>query len=45
MNPMIATAHLVDRLLNINTPRWARAAAITKDGIRKAAIAEAATLG
>ena len=45
MNPIVAMAHFVDMLSNIKTPRWASPAASKKDGIRKAAIAEAATLG
>ncbi len=45
MKPMVAMAQVVLMLSNIKTPRWASAAAITNDGIRKAAIAEAATLG
>ncbi len=45
MKPMVAIAQVVDMLSNMRTPRWASAAAITKDGMRNAAIAEAATLG
>jgi len=45
MNPIVAIAHVVDKLSNIRTPRWANAAARMKDGIRKAAMAEPATLG
>ena len=45
MNPMVAMAHLVDMLSNMRTPKCASAAAMTKDGMRKAAMAEAATLG
>lgn len=45
MKPMVAMAQVVDMLSNMRTPRWARAAAMMKEGMRKAAIAEAATLG
>ena len=45
MSPMVAIAHVVVILSNIRTPRWARPAAITKEGMRNAAIAEPATLG
>lgn len=42
---MVAMAHVVLMFSNIRTPRCARAAAKMKDGMRKAAIAEAAKLG
>jgi len=45
MKPMVAMAQVVLMFSNIRTPRWASAAAMTKEGIKKAAIAEAATLG
>lgn len=45
MNPRVANAQVVDMLSNIATPAWQRAVAMKKEGIRKAAIAEAATLG
>ena len=45
MNPMVAMAQVVLMLSNIRTPRCASAAAMMKDGMRKAAMADAATLG
>lgn len=45
MNPIVAMAHFVDMFSNIATPACASAAAIKKDGMRNAAMAEAATFG
>lgn len=45
MNPIVAMAHVVVILSNIRRPRWHSAAAMAKEGIRNAAIAEPATLG
>ena len=45
MKPMVAIAQVVLMLSNIRTPRCASAAAMMKDGMRKAAMADAATLG
>jgi hypothetical protein len=45
MKPMVAIAHFVLILSNMMTPRWQSAAAMMKEGMRKAAMAEAATLG
>lgn len=45
MNPRVANAHFVDMLSNMATPAWQSAVAMKKDGMRKAAIADAATLG
>jgi hypothetical protein len=45
IKPIVAIAHFIVMSSIIRIPRWESAAAITKEGIRKAAIAEAATLG
>jgi hypothetical protein len=45
MKPIVAIAHLVLILSNMMTPRWQSAAAMMNEGMRKAAMAEAATFG
>jgi hypothetical protein len=44
-SPIVAIPHFVVIVSNIRIPRWESAAAMMKDGMKKAAIAEAATFG
>jgi hypothetical protein len=45
MKPSVENAHLTFILANIATPAWAQPAAMRKLGIKKAAMALAATFG
>lgn len=45
MNPIVAIPHFIVIVSNIRIPRWASTAAMRKEGMKKAAIAEAATFG
>jgi hypothetical protein len=45
IKPIVAIAHLIVMSSIIKMPTWDNAAEMTNEGIRKAAIADAATLG